>query len=394
MKKTLCWVILALAGGLGWIAPAWGAQPEQTGTQNGPHASGFTLLASRNFSQLEQIASALQRDYESGLMTGDNYLDALGNFLPQEQHLSPVWQGHVEEWVKLYPMSYAAQHTLGKFYFSYGWLLRGNEYAKNTTQKQFDDLARNLGAAEKHLLNATTLIARPFPSYCLLIRVARGLSNSKTNDYFVAAEKADPSSYWSKREFLIGISPKWGGSFEAMDEFMIAARKKPMRPEGLAILERDALFLKAETWQNMERYREAATLYRKAYHARPVPASLSILVEAADIAKKGGLTDLSIEIYGEVIRIDPQNTASRNQRGHLLETEKKDLAAAKADYLASAEAGNHWAQNRIGWWYMTGTGGEKNFDLAKKYFTQALENGNKNAGPNLEQLARLRKTHR
>jgi TPR repeat protein len=59
--------------------------------------------------------------------------------------------------------------------------------------------------------------------------------------------------------------------------------------------------------------------------------------------------------------------------------------------LASAEAGDSWAQNRVGWWYMTGNGVEKNYDLAEVYFYKAAAKGNASAKSNLKSLELLRK---
>jgi Sel1 repeat len=72
------------------------------------------------------------------------------------------------------------------------------------------------------------------------------------------------------------------------------------------------------------------------------------------------------------------------QRGYLFETHRKDDARAMQDYLAAAERGNSWAQNKVGWWYLTGTELTKNVERAEHYFRLAAAQGNDEATQNLK----------
>jgi len=54
-----------------------------------------------------------------------------------------------------------------------------------------------------------------------------------------------------------------------------------------------------------------------------------------------------------------------NARGETYELQKGDLGSALADYEASADLGNTWAQNLVGRWYLLGKGTAKDPEKAQ-----------------------------
>ena len=346
------------------------------------------LLGSNNFDELEKITGSWLQSYELQKMSGDDLYDRFRQALPSK--LSVTWQDHLEKWVKARPKSYAANYLLGRFLSKMGWELRGNKFASETSTQQSLDFKKYEVDAAIQLHQSAKLYSRPYLTYCSLIDVARALRNGQEVEYLRLAEQTEPAGYIARSIFIIGLAPKWQGSVEAVRAFVATAKKSPMKPNDKARLEADGYELEAEDLNLNEHSVAAMEMYRKAYFTFPDADTLWRLVEAADIAKKAELVERAIELYGEVLSINPRHVGCRGARGYLLET-KGDLKGALADYVVAAEGGGDWAQNRIGWWYLTGYAVPKNYDSAENYFRKAAAQGNDTAKENLKILEAARR---
>ncbi len=139
-------------------------------------ASLFVSIAQHEYARVEQETSKWLSDYSSGKITGDELYDQFQRMVPKTGMVGE--EAHFLEWLKQYPHSYPATLATGIFYKNLAWELRGNAYANQTTQKQFDDFKKNLPVAEKYLLESVQRYPKPLPSYCQLMIVAKGLGNT------------------------------------------------------------------------------------------------------------------------------------------------------------------------------------------------------------------------
>lgn len=55
--------------------------------------------------------------------------------------------------------------------------------------------------------------------------------------------------------------------------------------------------------------------------------------------------------------------------------EKQDYKRALKDFLIAAKMGNMYAQNNVGFYYMTGKAGTTDLNLARRYLQQAADQG-------------------
>jgi TPR repeat protein len=78
-------------------------------------------------------------------------------------------------------------------------------------------------------------------------------------------------------------------------------------------------------------------------------------------------------------------------RAWLYESQLKDDVKAIKDYQVAADLGNAYAQNRVGWWHLTGKGVAKDLNRASQWFKLAAAQGNDNAIANLKYIDKLRK---
>jgi TPR repeat protein len=359
-------------------------------SENTGQVSLITSLSMDDFARLENESGHFLNEYANGKISGDEFYKSLTNMLPSGE-LSGSWQAHLELWLNKYPQSYVANYLLGVFYENKAWQLRGHKFRSETTKKQFADFEEFSTRAEDQFIKSTHYFSKPYPTYCRLILIANALGNGKEAEYFRLAEKNDPAGYLAHADFLKGLAPKWGGSIAQVQAFVDSSSKSAMNAEDKKRIEALGFEIKGDDAEIREDYKSAIEFLRKAYFTAPAPDRLPRLVRAAGIAKKMGNPDQAIELYSEVLSIDDSNTRARNMRGYLLETEKREVNKAVLDYLASSEAGDSWAQNRIGYWYMTGYGVPKNFELAETYLNKAAAQGNNSAKLSLKELEMLKK---
>lgn len=349
----------------------------------------LALVFQDDFAKLEKETGAWLKSYSEGAITGDAFFKLFHSILPT--HTGLEYESHFRKWIEKYPQSYAANLLTGMYYLNLAWTRRGSSFANQTTQKQFDDFAKYLLRAEHYLLKSTGQYAKPYPSYCYLIATAKGLSNGKGAEYYSNAVGIDPAAYEARSRILEQFSPKWGGSFALLDEFNAIAKQSLMSDSDKKRIEARVYLLKGERMQSEENYVAAIEFYRKAYYASPGEEFLWTLNRAGTIAQDADLDEQAIALFSEAISAEKNpNTYALTHRGAMYEAKKKNLEKAFSDFKVAAEAGDSWAQNRIGWWYLTGIYVAKDYAAAEQYFLRAAAQGNDTAKENLKMLARLR----
>jgi TPR repeat protein len=346
----------------------------------------MTSLASGNYSRVDAQTDVWKDQYEVGKIGGDEYLENLSNILPRGS-LSKSMEVDLRNWESAFPKSYAASFVLGEFYSRLGFQLRGAKTASQTSAQQQSDFKQYEAQARDQLLASIKLSAKAYPSYCELIDTALALGDGKINEYFLAANLADRYAIRDWQALLHSRSPNWGGSIAEMDKILDLANKSPLQDSEKKHLAAINFTFQAQDAESHDRYDDAIRLYRAAYKVLPGKDTAWRLVDAANTAKKGGMFDEAIALYGKALQADPANTKALNERGWMFENEKKAFDSAFKDYEKSANLGNSWAQNRAGWFLMIGRGTTKDIDQARDYLGKAAAQGDKSAPKHLQELA-------
>jgi TPR repeat protein len=314
-------------------------------------AAWIPILKARDFAKLEKMSDQWLRDYASKKISSEQLMKHLFIFYP-DGFADPSWQKDVELWVEQYPRSYAASYVLGSIYSRNATEQRGDASARETSRQRLEAYKTNSKRAEQEFIRSLSLYAKPYPSYCGLIKVAR----SSSQEYYRKAVEIDPNSLKAHAQFLHYRAPKWGGSIGEIDAIVAEVKASRMNKSDKRLLIIQAYEIKA------------------------------------DDARINEQSDHAFAMYGEIIAIDKSNTKALIARGQIYEKEKLDLKAALTDYTAAAATGDRWAQNRTGYMYMTGIGVDVNFAMAEKYFRMAEADGDDYALRNLEHLAIARRT--
>ena len=347
-----------------------------------------TSLQKHDFARLQAETDQWLRDYETKKISGDEFVERMAKLLPDDVfQVSPG--SDTELWVEKYPQSYAANYLFGVVLGRTASHL-SNAYAQGAASEKRALFEKYSRLAEEQLLKSATLYARPYPTYCRLIQVAKELWSPRKLDYFKRALEIDPQAYEAQAALLNALAPKWGGSIAEVNGAVVRSKAYLTDVDGMRKLEALEYEIMGEDAKRKDTV-AAIEFYRRSYRASPAPVTLWRLVEAGQIARQKGYEDIAIDLYGQVLAIDPANSAARSMRAFIFANNKKDLASAQADYLILVKAGDIWSQIQLGEIYMDGKLVKPDYDLAATYFQMAAAQQNPTAIKKLRELENLKK---
>ncbi len=341
----------------------------------------YYKLTEENYSALEIKYNNYLALYAKDKITADELQVKFSCFSKM-----PRIDSRFDKWVKSFPQSYAALLARGIQRVSAAWESRGDNYAKDTTDSQFKAFKELLKEAKADLDNSLKLNAKPIVSYSYLIKVAKGLNNKQEHSLLNSALEIDSTAYFPRYEYLVSITPKWGGDEKQMDKFISECKKSNMSREFKRRIESNYFCLLAESASYGKEYRAASDYYYKAYDLSNNPDDLDWAVRAA---MNGNHFDFYLLLVDKLIKFHPEYSDGYNLRGWLYESHFKDYNKMTKDYLTASDLGDSYVQNRIGWFYMTGTYVPTDLKKAKLHLTRAAKQNNKTAIENLAILENM-----
>jgi tetratricopeptide (TPR) repeat protein len=347
--------------------------------------AGVVLLLAGRYAELDSAVSKQLAAYLAGHVTEEEMAQ---RFTALSGKASP--DANLDAWVQAFPQSYAARLVRGWHLVTMAWLARGNNFASDTTDVQFKSFMEGLQRASKDLMDSRKFFAKPVWSYTGLIKVARGvgMSQAEARQFHDEAVKLDPQAYQPRLEYQLYLTPRWHGNAEQMQtylrEYKSSLLDKPSKDR-----------LESAYWAQMgwdahqdKRFKEAADDFFKAYGLTPEPRWL---YQSGKAALDGNLVSLAMQRWDALVKQHPKYAQGWNMRAWLYESQLKDDVKAIKDYQVAADLGNAYAQNRVGWWYLTGKGVAKDLNRASQWFKLAAAQGNDNAIANLKYIDKLRK---
>ncbi len=135
------------------------------------------------------------------------------------------------KWVNTRP-SYISYAARGIYKVNQGSLIRGNKFASDTPPENLYGMHLFHQEGKTDLLAAIKLNKRFSPAYCALIVVEMASGNIYgTTSIHNLAVRSIPETYYVRYDYLRSLYPKWGGSYELMQEYVDgldkAAQKNP-----------------------------------------------------------------------------------------------------------------------------------------------------------------------
>lgn len=344
----------------------------------------LALLRDKKYLSLDDTLNDRHARMQKGEFT-DETLARLTNFADSaDPSLEPL----LNEGVRTSQGGFMALLVRGKYHSAVAWKKRGSAFADKTSIDQTDAMAESFKKALADLVASKQKHPRSILPYPELMHIASAMGHSaEIYDILVRANDVAPQNLIARRMAVWRFAPKWGGSFDAMDKILMQSKTSQLSAINQRRLEYSVLMEKASHFKLVEK--------------RPIEA-LPYYTQAAKLCDAyvawGEVSGIQYDredwpaveaAMNQYMRLYAGGTAwGFNRRAWALEKQGR-VKDAIADYERSVELGNDYAQNKMGYFYLTGNTVPKDLVKAKALFEKANTQGNKNAKTNLENMARL-----
>jgi tetratricopeptide (TPR) repeat protein len=193
----------------------------------------LSLLKHARYADLTRYIESFQADFEQDFHKEFWILDALDAFSTPDVSLEPL----LDAWVKESPGSFAPHAARGVYFRAAGMARRGTAWAKDTSQEQLAGMRQFIDRATPELARALELRPRLMAANRQQILTGQLERGKKSLRPFVdAAIAACPACFQIRAVYLFSITPRWGGSHEAMKAFAEEAQPELSKNPRLALL--------------------------------------------------------------------------------------------------------------------------------------------------------------
>ena len=346
----------------------------------------LALLREKNYLALQDTLNDRHARMLAGEF-GDRALHTLTNFADgADQALEPL----LDEWVRTSQNSFMALLVRGKYHEAVGWKKRGTRFGDQTSQDQTDAMGESFKRAWADLVASSKKQPKSVLPYSELMQIASASgSPGEVVEILARANSVAPQNFVVRLMAVRRLSPRWGGSFEAVDKVLAQARVDKLNPADLRRLEYAALDVKGAHFKDVEKRPIEALPYY--IQAAKVCDSYTAWAQVSNIHYDREDWPQVEAATNQYMRLRPNTAWAYNRRGWALEKQGR-LKDAISDFERAAAQGSDYAQNKIGYFYMTGNGFPKDLGKARSLFEKANAQGNKSAKANLEFMARSAET--
>lgn len=346
-----------------------------------PTASDIqNLLVAKKFAELDKRMNATQKSYERGMHSSEEVMIAFRAFYDPAPHLTPLF----DEWVKKFPLSYAAHLGRGVHYKYRGKQARGDDWIKNTSDEQLKGMAHYYRLAMQDLQQAEVLVDKPVVAYMHVIDIGTYMGmHDFTHAILDKGLALEPDSMILHKKFMYGLLPRWGGSYAEMEGFLQEAKRHQVTEKGLRTLKAIIAIDRAQVNEQENDKKKALTFYNDAIALAPDNDELTkALLGRANLHIKAKRFAEAISDLSNSLNATPNDKDAYANRGFAYHN-MGDLNKTFQDYKSAAELGEAWAQNQLGTFYWHGVVVPKDKNEAIKWFRLSAQNGNKEGKKNL-----------
>jgi tetratricopeptide (TPR) repeat protein len=251
-----------IPAGISLLLPVVGSQTENFGypTQTIDRLAVRQVLLARAYDALDRVlaayADSVKRDYRVEYRLFDAYR-AFGVAIPS---LEP----RLNEWVQLRPKSVAALLARATFYRAAGWNARGTARSRETTSQQFQRMGSFFQRAAADLDSARRLDPKSIVAYRLMIDMVASRADLKTSREMLGeALKIQPYSFLLRLSHMANLR-RWGGSYEAMEDFADESAPYAKRNPRIKALKGFVDMDRAEDFEAQDQKGDAIEAYQRA----------------------------------------------------------------------------------------------------------------------------------
>lgn len=195
------------------------------------------LLRNSEYAELDRYLSDLQGQFEKGLASEKELLDAFHRF----QNSDPTLGEKINEWLQAQEGSYVAHVALANWFLGRAWDARGRQTSNLVSDRGWRGMHYFVEQAEACARHAMTLCVNPLAAWEVVgyawntrgCKVsAAEVQQEKYPDWFTQAVQDNPMSFAIRRVMLLHLRTEWGGSEEQMLTFMRQQQDAGLLPQG------------------------------------------------------------------------------------------------------------------------------------------------------------------
>jgi hypothetical protein len=182
------------------------------------------LILQERFEEFEKRSKIYERKflkdqlYESPLNKLYGALDYKNNHLLEK----------LDKWVKRRP-SYVSYAARGVYKVNRGYEVRGTKYINETPPGNINKMMILHQEARNDLLRAIKENKRLSQAYCSLILLEKASGNTdNAREVLEKAIRSIPETYYIRYTYLTSLHPRWGGSYEQMEEYANSLDKEAL----------------------------------------------------------------------------------------------------------------------------------------------------------------------
>jgi hypothetical protein len=312
-----------------------------------PNEQPLTWLKSESYEALEQHYSSLQRDYESGKLKDDEIFPEFRKLYED----NPGNAHYFDQWVKAYPKSYSARVARAAYYYRMAWAVRGDDFIANTPQERLIRMQGYLALALQDLPQSLNMTAKPYVStlYLLNVYMLDG-SSEERRKWLDRGTAIDPGNQLLRSRYMISLQPKWGGSVEKMQAFLVeceqqlgAAAVIPELKFDVAAESAANLPVTTTPADRLARWTEVEELSEAAFHA-PYAIALAGYARASSELNRRADADRAL---GQLAQLDIKDAWTLSQMGWIYVREQR-MAEGWSVLQRAANLNDAWSQFAVG----------------------------------------------
>jgi hypothetical protein len=228
---------------------------------------GFQIAQLLGDGQFSQVEAALEKQHRKNLaseggdlLTVRNVYELLQSTISQKENLMLVWADQR-------PQSFFAQFGAGYLYSTMASNARGNGSISQTTKSRLATMGKFDEIAVGYLQKAMQLDTHSALPHSIMIDIAarEGQTAGKNAEQWLqAANQVDPKNLAARINAVTYLSPRWGGSFELLDQ-MVQQDGKFLSAQSTHYLQYNLILAKASHEEVITKNKSAAyALYKRA----------------------------------------------------------------------------------------------------------------------------------
>jgi tetratricopeptide (TPR) repeat protein len=336
LRQILLCIVLFLE-----ITVAQTAQPSKRIYRKADTGTILYLFQNKIFLSLNTKLLEYQTSFEEDSKEESDVYDAFGVFTSSD----PLYEAILNNWVQQFGNTYPPYVARATYYCECGWAARGYQWARETTEEQFKEMRRYFSLALEDIKSALTLNPKLDVCYSMMINMGTAVSDDRLKKNALAeALKHNPYGFHVRDMYLGALTPRWGGSYQEMEEFIEEAEKFSAYNPELTKLRSRIFSDKARVFRLENNYKEAIPCFTKALEYRDIA---DYYVERGDCYYEQERYTLALKDFDKALSLKPNNPEyMRRKSGALYRLNRLSDAQDLIEKASRLDPNDKWIQKK------------------------------------------------